>query len=303
MPLLAGIEAGGTKIIAGIGDELGNILEEYSIPTNHPDISLTEIISWLEEAQKKYGKFDAMGLGFFGALDPHKGSPTYGHVTSTPKLDWRNTDVVSRMKKHFNIPMEFDTDVNAAALGEYYWGHGQDLDNFIYITIGTGIGAGIMANGKLLHGAMHPEAGHQFIYQDKNLDPFDGICPYHNNCWEGLACGPAMQQRWNVNSARDLAHDHEAWDLEAKYISYGLANLCCVLSPKKFILGGGVMSAQNIINKIRQEFALRINNYLENNYMNDLENFIVEPKLGRQAGLCGAIALACHALECQALEA
>src|SRR5262249_6061047 len=161
---------------------------------------------------------EAIGIGCFGPIDPNPSSPTFGYITSTPKTAWRHFNFVGAIRKALNVRVAFETDVNAAAFGEYRWGAARGLDTVLYLTVGTGIGGGGMAGGKLLHGRMHPEMGHIRIPHDRAADPYAGCCPFHGDCIEGLASGPAMEERWGVKG-RDLPPDHPAWALEVHYLA------------------------------------------------------------------------------------
>jgi len=292
MTIFGGIEAGGTKFVCAIGNSKGKIIEEIIIPTTTPDDTMPKVIKFFQRIQQEQ-PIAAIGIGSFGPVDPDPHSSHYGYITTTPKLAWSHFDLLGAMKKEFRLPMGFDTDVNAAALGEYRWGQGQGLETFIYITVGTGIGGGGMVNGKLMHGLMHPEMGHIFIPHNKERDPFEGVCPFHGDCLEGLACGPAIMKRWNVKSALDLSDDHPAWALEADYLAAAIANWIEVLSPQKVIMGGGVMKQKHLLSKIHPKVQAILNGYIKHpTILNDIENYIVAPGLGGQAGICGAIALA-----------
>lgn len=285
-----GVEAGGTKFVCAYGSSPNDLHDITTIPTESPDITLPKVIDYIHSVQQKT-EIKAIGLVCFGPLDLDRQSATYGHITSTPKPGWRNCNIVDRLNKEFNLPFGFDTDVNGAAIAEYYWGAAQGLSDFLYLTVGTGIGGGAMVNGKLLHGAMHPEMGHIFIAYDKEKDPFPGVCPYHHNCLEGLATGPSLKKRWEVNSALDLPPDHPGWDLEAYYLSQALANYTLILSPQRIIIGGGVMRQQHLLPKIRQQMVKWINGYVENPTLSDLDNYVVAPALSENTGVCGGIAL------------
>ena len=209
MKLFGALEAGGTKMVCAIGDENGNILERVSIPTGTPENTMPPMIEFFK------GKgISALGIGCFGPVDLDKKSPTYGYITSTPKLAWTNYPIVAEFEKALGIPVGFDTDVNAAALGEATWGCTKDVENSIYITIGTGVGVGVIANGKPYHGMIHPEGGHILLARHPQ-DPMVGSgCPFHENCMEGLAAGPSLEKRWGVKGA-ELAGRPEVWELEA----------------------------------------------------------------------------------------
>lgn len=294
MTILAGIEAGGTKFICAIGDEHGTILDKIQIATQTPAETMDKVVTYFSQTGETIA---AIGIATFGPVDPDPKSKTYGHITSTPKPNWANFDMVGCVSTALKVPVGFDTDVNAAALGEGYWGAAQLLTDFIYLTIGTGIGGGAMVGGQLLHGAMHPEMGHIFVPQDVAKDPFAGVCPYHNNCLEGLASGPAINQRWQVNASLDLPPDHPAWELEAEYLGYALANYIKILSPQKIILGGGVMQQTHLLPKIRERIHQYVNGYVNNQMLANLDETVVAPGLGQNSGIAGALALAATALE------
>lgn len=292
MTYFGGIEAGGTKFICATADSSGKILEQINIPTATPNVTIPEVIRFFNEMNKKT-PLSAMGIGSFGPVDPDPESPYFGYITTTPKLAWSQYNILGAVKEAFSVPMGFDTDVNAAALGEYRFGAAKNIDTFIYVTVGTGIGGGGMIDGNLMHGLMHPEMGHIFIPHDKERDPFEGVCPFHGDCLEGLASGPSMMKRWGVASALDLPVDHPAWILEADYLAYAIANWIEILSPKKIIMGGGVMKQKSLLAKIHPKVQSILNGYIKHRtIIEDIENYIVHPGLGEQSGILGAIALA-----------
>lgn len=296
MILFGGIEAGGTKIICAIGDSIGKIYDQVRVPTTIPSDTMPQVIEFLKKHHEKTPLF-SIGIGSFGPVDVDPASKEYGFITATPKPGWGHFDFVGAVKKEFDLPIGFDTDVNTAAMGEYRWGAAQGLETFIYVTVGTGIGGGGMIGGKLMHGLMHPEMGHIFIPHDKEKDPFAGVCPYHGDCLEGLATGPAMLARWDVRSALDLPADHEAWDLEADYLAYAIANWIMTLSPQKIIIGGGVMKRKELLPKIHERVPLLLNGYVQSPaILEEIDKYIVSPGLGEQSGISGAIALAEKAL-------
>ncbi len=290
--LYAGIEAGGTKFVCAVGSGPQDIRAEARFPTTTPEETLGKTVAFLRQQQAEHGPFTALGIGSFGPVDLLPGSPKYGYITTTPKPGWANTDLVGVLKNALGVPVGFDTDVNAAALGEWRWGAGQSLDTFIYLTIGTGIGGGALINGQLLHGLVHPEMGHFLLHRDPARDPFPGSCPFHGHCFEGVASGPALEKRWGQRG-ETLPLDHPAWDLEAHYIAQGLASLACILSPQRIILGGGVMEQRQLFPKVRQETLRFLNGYVSAPaILQDIENYIVPPGLGSRSGLAGAFALA-----------
>ncbi len=297
--MFAGIEAGGTKWVVAVGDSPDNpdsivALERFATTT--PAETIERAIAFL----RQFSGLRAIGVGSFGPIDLHAGSPTYGFITTTPKPGWQNADVVAPLRAAFGIPVGFDTDVNAAALGEGRWGAAQGLDTVVYLTIGTGIGGGALVNGELLHGALHPEMGHMLMRRDVERDPFAGGCPFHGDCWEGLAAGSSMEKRWGVR-AETLPDNHAAWALEAHYIAQGLVNLTYALSPQRFILGGGVMHQPQMLRLVRAEVQRMVNGYLQIPQLNAaIYDYIVLPGLGDRAGVLGAIALAEQAASIQA---
>lgn len=283
--LLGALEAGGTKMVMAIGNEKGEILEQKSIPTRDPEITVKEIIDYFKDKN-----ITALGIGSFGPIDLDRNSPTYGYITSTPKLAWTNYDFVGNLSAALNIPIGFDTDVNASALGEATWGCTQGLPSSIYITIGTGVGVGVYLNGALLHGMLHPEAGHVLISKHPE-DSFEGVCPYHPNCLEGLASGPSIEKRWG-KKAIELSHEDRVWDLEAFYIAQGLVNYILTLSPHKIVLGGGVMHQMQLFPLIRNYVKELLNGYVKTTRLENLEDYIVPASLKDNQGIMGCIQLA-----------
>ena len=289
--VFGGIEAGGTKFVCGIGTSPQDYKNELIIPTSSPSKTLDSVINYFTKQSSKYS-ISGIGIGSFGPLDLNNKSETYGSITTTPKKQWVKTDILGIIKRKLGIPVFIDTDVNTAALGEWNWGAAKGLNTFIYLTIGTGIGGGGIVNGKLMHGLVHPEMGHIFIPHDAERDTFSGICPAHNDCFEGLASGPAIENRWKINP-KDLPSDHKAWELEAKYIAYALVNYICTLSPQRIIIGGGVMDQKHLYPMVRHNVQNLLNKYIQSeSIINNIDEFIVSPKLGAKSGVLGAIALA-----------
>ena len=225
--MFGAIEAGGTKFVCGVGTDPAN-LAITQLPTTSPEITMADAVNFLRE--HSHGKLQAVGIGSFGPVDLSPSSPTFGHITSTPKIAWQNFNFVGAVRAAFDVPIGFDTDVNAAALGEARWGAAQSVSDFVYLTVGTGIGGGVIVNGQLLQGLVHPEMGHIRIPHDRQRDHYPGSCPFHGDCLEGLASGPAIQERWG-KPAPELAIDHPAWALEAHYLALGLANWVCSCRP------------------------------------------------------------------------
>jgi fructokinase len=297
-PLYGGVEAGGTKFICAVGSGPGELAAEARFPTTTPAETLAATIDFFRAQQARLGPLAAIGVGSFGPLDPQPGSPSFGHITSTPKPGWRDADIVGPLARAFQLPVGFDTDVNAAALAEWRWGAGQGLSNLVYLTVGTGIGGGALAEGgRPLHGMIHPEMGHMLLPHDRQADPYPGHCPYHGDCFEGLANGPAIARRWG-QPAETLPADHPAWPLEAHYIALGLANLIYALSPQRFVLGGGVMAQAQLFPLIQAEVPRLLNGYVQSPWIIERAGeYIVPPGLGDRAGVLGAIALAQSAAE------
>lgn len=293
MDQFIGIEGGGTKFVCAYGSSPQDLQDLTVIKTRTPDLTMPEVMDYIRAVQKKV-TIKAIGIAIFGPLDFDPASNTYGYITTAAKPGWEHYNIVGTLKEAFNLPVGFDTDVNGSLIGEYRWGAGQGLNNFLYLTIGTGIGGGAMVNGKLLHGMTHPEMGHILIPQNIAFDAsFEGTCPYHPNCLESLAAGPAMKARWKVQSALDLPPDHEAWDLEAHYLAIGLTNYILTLAPQRIIMGGGVMRQNHLLPKIRSEILKCLNGFLKGDkIVNGLDEYIVKPELRENSGICGALALA-----------
>lgn len=282
---LGALEAGGTKMVCAVGDENGEIFERISLPTETPDKTIPAMIEYFKDKQ-----IEALGIACFGPIDLNRSSDTYGFITTTPKLAWANCDIVGMFKEALGIPVGFDTDVNGSALGEATWGITKGLENSMYITIGTGVGAGIITNGKLLHGMLHPEAGHILLTKHPD-DSYKGHCPYHANCLEGLAAGPAIEERWG-KKAIDLADKKEVWEMEAYYIGQALVDFIVTLSPQRIVLGGGVTHQEHMLPLIRGEVKKQLNGYLKTKELEDLEHYIVLPSLNDNQGIMGALKLA-----------
>jgi fructokinase len=283
--LFGAIEAGGTKFVCGIGATPDD-LRTVRIPTETPAITIPEVIAFFRQAGN--GNLQAIGIGSFGPICTDTRSPEWGHIISTPKTAWRNCDLAGPLRAALNVPVGFDTDVNAAALAESRWGAARNVTDALYLTVGTGIGGGAIASGQVIHGMSHPEMGHIRIPHDRTADPFKGCCPYHGDCLEGLASGPAISARW-AKSAEELPPDHPAWTLEAGYLALAAANFVCTLSSARVILGGGVMRQAQLFPLIRSELSRLMHGYIT------LPE-IVPPELGDRAGVCGALVLAESAL-------
>jgi fructokinase len=286
--IYGGMEGGGTKFVCAVGTGPEEIVAEIRYPTTTPDETLGKALDF-------FAKYDLAGIGLapFGPLDLNPASPTFGSIAATPKPGWSWTNVLTAFRARFSIPLAFDLDVNAAAYGEYAWvPKNRSLDSLVYYTIGTGIGAGILLGGRLVHGLTHPEAGHVTLPHDRTADPFPGSCPFHGDCFEGLANGPALTARWGQPSD-SLPDDHPAWALEAGYIAHALANVILTLSPQRIVLGGGVMKRAQLFPLIRQRVGEILNSYVASPVIaGGMDEFIVPPALGGRSGILGAMALA-----------
>jgi fructokinase len=282
-----GIEAGGSKWECTVGTGPADLRATETVPTTTPGETIDRVVAFFE----REGPVEAIGIGAFGPVDSKPSSPTWGYITTTPKAGWARTDVAQEIRRRLSVPVAFDTDVNAAALGEHRWGAARGLDTFCYITVGTGIGGGGMAGGKLLHGLVHPEFGHMRIPHDLDADPFPGVCPYHGDCWEGLASGRAVEARWG-RPGTELA-DEAVWKLQARYLALGLVCVICVLSPERIVIGGGVMARPGLLPLVRGAVTELMNGYLDQTAMSEgIADYITLPALGSKAGMLGAIALA-----------
>lgn len=287
---IGGLEAGGTKMVAAIGNEKGEIFDRYVIQTKEPEETMELLTTYYQEAL-----IDALGIGCFGPIDLNQVSATYGHILRTPKLRWAGYDIVGHFKEALHIPIGLDTDVNGAILGEVTWGAAKGCKSAIYITIGTGVGVGVYVNGGLLHGMLHPEAGH-ILLAPHPKDTYSGCCPFHQHCMEGLASGPAIEGRWDKKGAA-LVDQEEVWELEAFYIAQAVTNYILTYMPQKVILWGGVMHQKQLFSKVRLKVKEMLNGYLEvPEIMEQLETYIVPPLLGEDTGVKGAIQLGVSAI-------
>jgi fructokinase len=289
--LYGGVEAGGTKFVCLVGSPAEHVLNETRFPTTDPEETLRRVVDFFGP-YLRHGDLAAVGIGCFGPLDLNPLSPSYGWITTTPKPGWAQLNLQARLARELGIPVVVDTDVNAAAFGEYYWPKiNQGIDPLVYVTVGTGIGMGGVVNGKPLHGMIHPEAGHFPVPHNWDKDPFPGVCPYHGDCLEGLAAGPAMAQRWGM-PAEELPADHPGWELEAEYLALALCNLIYALSPQRIVLGGGVSQHAGLVQKVRQKVLQQINGYLHSpRLLESIDTYIMPPALDHRAGVLGAMAL------------
>jgi len=289
--LYGGIEGGGTKYICAVGKGPNEIADETRFPTTTPQETLERVCSFFIPYVKE-ARIKSIGLGSFGPVDVDPTSPTFGYITTTPKPNWSYTNIFGILQKELGVPIIMDMDVAASAMGEFTWGAIQGLDPSLYLTVGTGIGGSYILNGKPLRGLVSLEMGHVRIPHDEGLDPFRGACPYHGDCFEGLASGPSIQSRFG-RPAENLDDDDPFWVLEAGYIAYALANYIFTLPPKKIVLGGGVMCQEFLFEKIRDKLSSLLNNYLSHPILTShMDEYIVPPALGDRSGVLGAIALA-----------
>lgn len=290
--MYGGIEAGGTKFVCAVGTGPDDLRAESRFPTTAPDETLSRVVEFFRQQQANYGELAGVGIASFGPVDLRRDSPTFGCITSTPKPGWSWTELAGVIGRALGVPVAFDTDVNGAALGEHRWGAARGLEDFVYLTVGTGIGGGGMSGGRLMHGLVHPEMGHIRIPHDFRRDPFPGHCPFHGDCLEGLAAGPAIAARWG-RPADELPADHPAWELQAHYLALAVVNFICTLSPQRIIVGGGVMQQPRLLPAIRDHVLELLAGYVQSPAVTEsIDAFIVEPELGERAGILGAIALA-----------
>lgn len=286
--LYGGVETGGSWCVCALGRGPGEIEAEEVFPTGEPEATLERIVEFFCAHRRP----SAIGIGSFGPVDLNLESPTWGYVTTTPKPGWQHVAVASVIRERLGVPVAFDNDVTAAAIGEHRWGAGRDVEVLCYLTVGTGIGGGLVVHGQPWHGLVHPEVGHLRIPHDRVRDPFPGSCPVHGDCWEGLASGSALGERWSTEPER-LAQDHPGWELEAEYVALGILSIVCVASPERVILGGGVMQRPWLLEMVRARLVELVRGYIETPLLGpEVESYLVAPALGDRAGVLGAIALA-----------
>lgn len=290
MEYYATLETGGTKCVCAIGNGPEDIMDISTFPTETPESSIPKIIEYFQSRISKYN-ITKMGITSFGPIDPNPNSPHYGYITTTPKLPWAHFDLVGTMKKALKIEdIAFDTDVNGAALAEGAWGAAKGLDTFVYITVGTGIGVGVVSNNETLHGMLHPESGHMLLPLHPQ-DPSEGFCPYHKSCLEGLAAGPTFDSRWNKPAA-EIPDEHIAWEIETYYLALGLCNLVYTVSPQRIVMGGGISKRRSIFPRIQKKVQELLNGYIATNeIISNIEKYIVPPVL-EHSGLLGGLVMA-----------
>lgn len=278
------LEAGGTKMVCAVVDEAGKVQQRISLPTCAPAQTMPEIISYF-----KSQSIEALGVGCFGPLDLDRDSKTWGFITATPKTEWKFYDIAGTLQRALNVPVALDTDVNCAALGEARLGSCRGLTDCVYITVGTGIGMGVLCGGRLVHGMQHPELGHMPVAPLPG-DTYTGCCPYHGTCLEGMASGTAMRGRWGV-PAQQLEARPEVWQLEAEYLAQGVVTCILAYAPQRIVLGGGVAHHAGLLAQVRQAVERRLAGYVQTPQMADLEHYLVEPALGDNQALLGCACL------------
>lgn len=286
--LYGALEGGGTKFVCAVGTGPEDVRDEIRFATTTPEETLEQAAAFF----RKHA-VTAIGLAPFGPLDLDPASPGCGSITATPKAGWTGANPLAWFRERFALPIAIDTDVNAAVLGEYTWPAGsRRLESLVYFTIGTGIGAGLVLNGRVVHGLTHPEAGHFHLPHDRSLDPYDGNCRFHGDCFEGLACGPAISARWG-QPADSLPDEHPAWELEAGYIASALLATIALVSPQRIVLGGGVMERRQLFPLVRDKVRSLLNGYIPSPVIaGSMDDYIVPPALGRRSAILGALAMA-----------
>ena len=293
MPLYALIEAGGTKFVVAAARSRDDILRVERIPTTTPGDTLGRTMAFLHNAQAEFGTFDAAGIGSFGPADVDRASPGWGRITSTPKPGWGGIDIAGSIGSALRCPVGFDTDVNGAALAEARWGASRGASVSTYVTVGTGIGGGVVIDGKPVHGRSHPEMGHARPQRHPLDRDFVGVCPFHGDCFEGLASGPAILKRWGATLS-DLRADHEAHGIVAFYLGQLVLMQQAMLSPERIVFGGGVLGTEGLLLRIRDAAADLADGYF-GLVRRDYDDLVVAPGLGERSGLLGALVLAVSA--------
>lgn len=285
--MIGAIEAGGTKFVLAVGNNQGEIFDKQVIPTEHPDITIPKVVEYF-----KGKNIERLGIGSFGPIDIHEDSASYGQLQKTPKIEWIDYPFGVRLKEALEVPIVVDTDVNVAAMAEAKWGNAKDVSTCLYITVGTGIGAGGYFHGKTLKGLSHPEMGHIKVLRHPE-DQFEGNCPYHADCLEGMASGPALEKRWGKKGSA-LSEDPKVWELEAYYLAQAVTNYIYILSPERIIMGGGVMKQEQLFPLIRKNVIKMLSGYVSSPHLTDkeIDAYIVPPGLSDEAGIKGALLLA-----------
>jgi fructokinase len=293
--LFGAVEAGGTKFVAAIGDERGKVLAQERFPTSDPASTLATVHAFLRKCSADLGPLAAIGVASFGPVELDKASARYGSIGRTPKAGWSGTDIAGAFAREFACPVGFDTDVDAAALAEHRWGAARDVDHLVYVTVGTGIGGGVLVNGVPIHGLMHPEIGHIYPRRHPLDREFPGVCPFHGDCLEGLASGPAILARAGA-SLEQLGEAHPQRQIEADYLGQLCAQLVMTVSPRRIVMGGGVMKQAGLLPLIRRRSQHWLGGYIDRSeILGRIDGFVVAPVLGDDAGILGALVLAMDA--------
>ena len=287
-----GIEVGGTKVIMAAGTCPADLTDPVRFPTETPTITFARIAAQIETYRALYPSIRGIGVASFGPIQVKPDHPEFGSILDTPKLLWRGFNIVRDLRTRFpDIAVAIDTDVNGAAVAEAIWGAGKSLDTFAYVTVGTGIGAGLYVNGKPVHGLLHPEAGHILICRDTARDPFQGSCPFHRDCLEGLASGPTVLARTGIKG-EDLPDSHPIWAIIGEYLAQLYYNMTLIAAPQRILIGGGVGLKSEVLASSRIEFERLLAGYLKDlRQPEDVHDFIQAAALKDRAGVLGAIGL------------
>lgn len=280
--LFGSIEAGGTKFIAAVGDEQMKVIDSITVPTTKPAETLEPITTFFDRYH-----INAIGVGSFGPIDVNEDSKTFGYITSTPKTSWKNFNFFGNLSEHYDVPIAWTTDVNAAGYAESVMGNAKGTQSCLYLTVGTGIGGGFINQGNILNAYSHPEMGHLLIKRHPS-DTYVGNCPFHTDCLEGMASGPAVEERWGKRGI-ELADQSNVWELEAYYLAQALVSYTLILRPERIILGGGIMKQKQIFQLIREQFKQMLKDYVA---VPNLETYIQPVGLNDQAGIIGGLLLA-----------
>lgn len=286
--MFGAIEAGGTKFVLAVGHGHDAIVAQTQIPTTDPEETLQRTAAWF----RQYGAISSLGIASFGPVDLDPASATWGYITDTTKPGWSQTNIAARLGDELGCPIGFDTDVNGAAIGEFMHGAAQGCAVAIYVTVGTGIGGGAIVGGQTIQGMRHPEMGHVMLRRHPDDQQFAGVCPFHGDCLEGLASGPAIKARWGA-SLSELAADHVAHPIIADYLAQFCQMLIALYSPQRIILGGGVLQTRGLLDSIRDRAAARAGSY----FGVDATTIITAPGLGTLSGIAGAFQLAKRAAQ------
>ena len=292
--LFGAVEAGGTKFVCAIGNDRGEILTQERFPTGDPGSTLANMHAFLRRG-RSLGEFAAIGVASFGPVELDPTSGRFGFIGRTPKAGWSGTDIAGGLAVEFRCPIGFDTDVNAAALAEHRWGAARDVDNLVYLTVGTGIGGGVLIDGAPIHGLLHPEIGHVYLRRHPLDLEFRGVCPFHGDCAEGVASGPAVLARAGA-PLQQLDEAHPQWEIEADYLGQLCAQLVVTISPRRIVIGGGVLSHPRLLPLIRPRLRHWLGGYIDRSeILTGTDRYVVAPELGDNAGVLGALNLALRA--------